>query len=38
VMQAHLEGGGILVAAVHGDLGLDGVQELRLGATTEAAA
>ena len=38
IMQAHLEGGGILVAAVHGDLGLDGARELRLGAKTEAAA
>jgi heme exporter protein A len=38
VMQAHLEGGGILVAAVHGDLGLDGAHELRLGVTTEATA
>jgi heme exporter protein A len=33
VMQAHLKGGGILVAAAHGPLGLDGAQELRLGAT-----
>ena len=31
VMQAHLESGGILVAAVHAPLGLDGAQELRLG-------
>ena len=31
IMQAHLKGGGILVAAVHGALGLDGAQELRLG-------
>jgi heme exporter protein A len=38
VMQAHLDDGGILVAAVHGDLGLDGAQELRLGVATEAAA
>jgi heme exporter protein A len=38
IMRAHLKGGGILVAAVHGDLGLDGARELRLGATTEAAA
>jgi heme exporter protein A len=38
VMRAHLKGGGILVAAVHGDLGLDGARELRLGAATEAAA
>jgi heme exporter protein A len=38
IMQAHLKSGGILVAAVHAPLGLDEVQELRLGATTEAAA
>jgi heme exporter protein A len=38
VMRAHLEGGGILVAAVHAPLGLEGAQELRLGVTTEAAA
>ena len=38
IMQAHLRGGGILVAAVHAPLGLDGAQELRLGVTTEAAA
>jgi heme exporter protein A len=38
IMRAHLKGGGILVAAVHAPLGLDGAQELRLGVTTEAAA
>ena len=38
IMRGHLEGGGILVAAAHGPLGLDGAQELRLGAPTEAAA
>ena len=38
VMQTHLKGGGILVAAVHAPLGLEGAQELRLGVTTEAAA
>jgi heme exporter protein A len=38
IMKAHLKRGGILVAAVHAPLGLDSVQELRLGATTEAAA
>ncbi len=38
IMQAHLEGGGILVAAVHAPLGLDGAQELRLGSAREAAA
>jgi heme exporter protein A len=31
VMQAHLDGGGIIIAATHGPLGLDGAQELRLG-------
>jgi ABC-type transport system involved in cytochrome c biogenesis ATPase subunit len=30
-MQAHLAGGGIIVAATHGPLGLDGAKELRLG-------
>jgi heme exporter protein A len=38
IMQAHLKGGGILVAAVHAPLGLVGAQELRLGVTTEVAA
>jgi heme exporter protein A len=38
VMQTHLKDGGILVAAVHAPLGLDGAQELRLGATEEAEA
>ncbi len=38
IMQAHLKGGGTLVAAVHAPLGLDGAQELRLGAAPEAAA
>ena len=37
IMQAHLKGGGILVAAVHAPLGLAGAQELRLGSTREAA-
>jgi heme exporter protein A len=31
VMQAHLDGGGIILAATHGPLGLDGARELRLG-------
>jgi len=31
VMQAHLQGGGIILAATHGPLGLTGAQELRLG-------
>ena len=38
IMQARLRGGGILVAATHAPLGLDGARELRLGATAEAAA
>jgi heme exporter protein A len=33
IMQGRLRGGGIIVAAVHAPLGLDGAQELRLGAT-----
>ena len=37
IMRAHVQGGGILVAAAHGPLGLDGAQELRLGAPAEAA-
>ena len=36
MMRTHLKDGGILLAAVHGDLGLDGAQELRLGSTREA--
>jgi heme exporter protein A len=32
-MRAHLKGGGILVAAVHAPLGLDGARELKLGMT-----
>jgi heme exporter protein A len=31
VMQAHLDGGGIILAATHGPVGLDGARELRLG-------
>jgi len=31
LMQAHLGAGGLILAATHGALGLDGVQELRLG-------
>src|SRR5260221_59433 len=31
VMRAHLGGGGIILAATHGPLGLDDAQELRLG-------
>jgi len=38
IMQAHLRGGGIIVAAAHAPLGLDGAQELKLGAADGAAA
>jgi heme exporter protein A len=38
IMKAHVNGGGILIAAVHGDLGLDGARELRLGASEGMAA
>lgn len=38
IMRAHLEDGGILVAAAHRSLGLNGAQELRLGAPTDVAA
>jgi heme exporter protein A len=31
VMRAHLAGGGLILAATHGPLGLEGAQELRLG-------
>jgi len=31
-MRGHLAGGGIILAATHGPIGLDGAQELRLGA------
>jgi heme exporter protein A len=31
LMRAHLAGGGLILAATHAPLGLDGVQELRLG-------
>jgi heme exporter protein A len=33
IMRAHLAGGGIIVAAMHGALGLDGAKELRLDQT-----
>jgi len=36
IMRSHLKDGGILVAASHGALGLDGARELKLGATAEA--
>ena len=31
LMRAHLAGGGLILAATHGPLGLDGAAELRLG-------
>ena len=31
LMRAHLSGGGLIVAATHGPLGLDGAKELRIG-------
>src|SRR5205823_4846758 len=33
LMGEHLAGGGIIAAATHGPIGLDGARELRLGAT-----
>jgi heme exporter protein A len=33
LMRQHLSGGGIIVAATHGPIGLDGAKELRLGET-----
>ena len=30
-MRAHLAGGGLILAATHGPIGLDGAKELRLG-------
>jgi heme exporter protein A len=38
LMQAHLAQGGIIVAATHAPIGLDGAQELRLGAARAIAA
>ena len=38
VMRTHLKDGGILIAAAHAPLGLDGAQELRLSAAERAAA
>jgi heme exporter protein A len=32
LMRAHLQGGGMIIAATHGDIGLDAPRELRLGA------
>jgi heme exporter protein A len=37
VMRAHLGGGGIILAATHGPIGLDDVKELRLGSKAAAA-
>jgi heme exporter protein A len=34
LMRAHLAGGGLILAATHAPLGLDGTRELRLGAPT----
>ena len=31
LMRAHRAGGGLILAAAHGPIGLDGAQELRLG-------
>jgi heme exporter protein A len=31
LMRAHLAGGGLILAATHGSLGLDGAAELQLG-------
>jgi heme exporter protein A len=31
LMHAHLAGGGLIVAAAHGPIGLEGANELRLG-------
>jgi len=31
LMRAHLAGGGLLLAATHGPIGLEGAQELQLG-------
>jgi len=33
IMQGHLRGGGVIVAAAHAPLGLEAAQEVRLGAT-----
>jgi heme exporter protein A len=33
LMRAHLAGGGLILAAAHGPIGLDGAKELRLGET-----
>jgi len=36
LMRAHLAGGGLIVAAIHGALGLEGIKELRLDAAPSA--
>jgi heme exporter protein A len=36
LMQSHLAGGGIIVAATHGPLGLDGVRELQIESSSRA--
>ena len=36
LMRAHLAGGGIILAAAHGPIGLDAVKELRIGETATA--
>jgi len=38
LMRDHLSGGGLIVAATHGPIGLDGARELRIGAPAETAA
>jgi heme exporter protein A len=38
IMRAHLSGGGIIVAAAHAPLGLEGAQEVKLGAMRNGAA
>ncbi|MGN6462232.1 MAG: heme ABC exporter ATP-binding protein CcmA [Pseudolabrys sp.] len=38
LMRDHLSGGGLIVAATHGPIGLDATRELRIGAAAEVAA
>ena len=38
IMRAHLDGGGLIVAATHAPLGLGGARELRLGVAEGVAA
>ncbi len=35
LMRAHLSGGGLILAATHGPVGLDGAKELRLGSSAQ---